>query len=243
MSHTIAPGTVGDWTSRSLRAVFVIEKYGIDFHTESDRSMEEACRARNLDPAAVMAEIEAVSAPRKAVQLDEGTIALRDLIRHIVARHHEYLKLELPRLRSRLDRMADRHGERDGRLLERLHGVFCRLQADLELHLHKEEMALFPVIENYERAAEQKTLPPPPPFGTVRNPITVMENEHSDVTEMLGQMREITRDYVPAEYACANFRAVFRSLEELEADLLEHIRLENDVLHVRAAQLESRLFA
>ena len=70
-----------------------------------------------------------------------------------------------------------------------------------------------------------------------------MEHEHREATALLAQMREITRDYVPAGYACANFRAVFHSLEELEADLLEHIRLENDFLHPRAVELEQRMLA
>lgn len=238
---SLAAGTVGDWTSRSFRCVVVIEKFGIDFHTDADAPLEEACRQRGLDPAVVQAELEAAAQPRVAVEKDWAAMSLRELIAHIIVRHHEYLKLELPRLRARLDRMASRHGERDGALLARLHAVYCELQADLDGHLHKEEVILFPVIERYEAAAKLGQPMPPPPFGTVRNPIGVMEREHDAVKEMLARMREITRDYVPAGYACANFRAVFASLEELEADLMEHIRLENDILHPRAAAVEKAL--
>ena len=39
--------------------------------------------------------------------------------------------------------------------------------------------------------------------------------------------------------ACANFRAVFNTLKELEADLHEHIRVANDLLHRRAEALEA----
>jgi regulator of cell morphogenesis and NO signaling len=138
--------------------------------------------------------------------------------------------------------MFQRHGERDGRLLARLHPVFVQIQEDLEAHLHKEEYILFPCIERYDTALRTGQPAPPPPFGTVRNPIRMMEHEHDAVRQLLAQMRDITRDYVPAEYACANFRAVFNSLKELEADLLEHIRMENEILHPRAAEAERRLF-
>lgn len=238
---SLVAGTVGDWTSRSFRCVVVIEKFGLDFHTEADLVLEEACRKHGLDPAVVQAELEAAAAVRVAVEKDWATMSLRELIAHIIVRHHEYLKLELPRLRARLDRMAGRHGERDGALLTRLHTVYCNLQSDLHGHLHKEEAILFPVIERYEAAANLGQLMPPPPFGTVMNPIGVMEHEHEAVKQMLAQMREITRGYVPADYACANFRGVFASLEELEADLVEHIRIENDILHPRAAALEKSL--
>ena len=238
---SLSPGTVGDWASRNFRCVVVVEKFGLDFHTEADLSLEEACAKHGLNLEIVLAELEKASAERTAVQKDWGAMTLREIIAHVIVRHHEYLKLELPRLRVRLDRMQSRHGERDGALLTRLHAVYCDLQADLEHHLHKEEMMLFPVIERYESAAQLGQLMPPPPFGTVMNPIGVMEREHDLVTQLLSQMREITRDYVPADYACANFRGVFASLEELEADLHEHIRLENDILHPRAAQIEKTL--
>lgn len=237
-----APGTVGDWTSRSLPAVLVIERYGIDFHEQADLPLEDVCRALGVDAERVKAEIEAVTKPRVADEGDFENMPLRKLIAHIVERHHEYLKLEMPRLRARLDRMATKHGERDGRLLERLHAVYVELQSEMQLHMHKEEMMLFPVIERYEAAAEMGTPAPPPPFGSVMNPVAVMEAEHESALNALKQMREITRDYVPAEYACANFRAVFRSLEEMEADLKQHIHLENDYLHPRAGKLEQRLF-
>lgn len=246
MSHAplseIRPGSVGDWASRNFRSVLVIEKYGIDFHDEAGLSLEEACARRGLDPAPVLAELESAAQPRLQSGGDFEQSNLRQVIAHIISWHHEYLKLELPRLRSRLDRMASRHGERDGRLLERLHAAFCELQADLDEHLHKEEMILFPFIERYDSAAERGLPAPPPPFGTVANPIRVMEAEHSRVHELLAQMREITRGYVPGDYACANYIAVFHSLEELEADLKEHIRVENDILHKRAQALERRLF-
>lgn len=239
MESTRIEGTVNDWASRSFRALLVVERYGIDFHDQGKRPFDQVCREKGLDPAAVAAEIESVSQPRLPVPLDEN-ISLRDLIQHINARHHEYLKLELPRLRARLDRMAERHPDRDDALLPRLREVFVGIQSDLELHLHKEEDILFPSIARMERAVKNGDPLPPSPFGSVRNPINMMEHEHATLQEMLKSMRAITRDYVAPDYACANFRAVFNTLKELEADLHEHIRVENDILHRRAAALEHR---
>lgn len=237
MNPVQIPGTVNDWASRSFRALLVVEKYGIDFHDHGGRPFDEVCRAKGLDPSAVSAEIESVSQPRLPVEIDEG-ISLRALTQHINQRHHEYLKLELPRLRARLDRMAMRHPDRDEALLPRLREVFVEIQQDLELHLHKEEDILFPAIVRLERAAANGEPPPPTPFGPVRNPIRMMEHEHATLAQLLIRMREIARDYVAPAYACANFRAVFNALKELEADLHEHIRVENDILHRRAAAIE-----
>jgi len=229
-------GTVNDWASRNFRALLVVERYGIDFHDQGQQAFDEVCREKNLDPAVVAAEIESVSQPRVPVKIEES-ISLRALTQHINTRHHEYLKLEVPRLRARLDRMASRHPDRDDFLLPRLRDIFVEIQADLELHLHKEEDILFPAIVRLERAALNGEPPPPTPFGPVRNPIRMMEHEHATLAQLLVRMREIARDYVAPDYACANFRAVFNTLKELEADLREHIRVENDILHVRAIAL------
>jgi regulator of cell morphogenesis and NO signaling len=237
MNPVEVQGTVNDWASRSFGALLVVEKYGIDFHDQGSRSFDEVCREKSLDPSVVAAEIDGVAQPRLPVAIVEN-ITLKALIQHINARHHEYLKLELPRLRARLDRMAMRHPDRDGGLLPRLRAVFVEIQEELELHLHKEEDILFPFIARMERAVANGQPPPPSPFGTVRNPIGMMEHEHAALQSMLTRMREIAREYAAPDYACANFRAVFNTLKELEADLHEHIRVENDILHKRAVALE-----
>jgi regulator of cell morphogenesis and NO signaling len=174
---------------------------------------------------------------------DWVNMPIRQFVQHILKRHHEYLKSELPRLRPFLDKMALKHGERDGGLTSELHAVYCGLQEELELHLHKEEMILFPFIESYEAADTAGTPPPRPPFGTVANPVQMMLQEHDGAIAALDEMRRITRDYAPADYACDNFRMVFRSLEEMDADLREHIRLENTFLFPRAIELEKKLLS
>src|ERR1035438_3972414 len=47
---------------------------------------------------------------------------LGELVKHIVATHHEYLKLELPALGNRLDKVHSVHGARDPATLDRTAG-------------------------------------------------------------------------------------------------------------------------
>jgi len=235
--------TVGQWAEKSLRAVLVLEKYGIDHHADEAFTLEEACQKRGLDAAKVQFELLQATTTRSDSERDWNAVPVDELIRHIIARHHEYLKLELPRLQARLRKMSSKHGERDGGLLNMLFTVFSDLQDDLDMHLHKEEAILFPFIERYARAAAGTEVPAPPPFGTIANPIAVMEHDHINVDKLLARIREITREYAIPDYACPNFKGVWHSLQELEADLKEHIRLENDFLHPRAKELERTLFA
>jgi regulator of cell morphogenesis and NO signaling len=64
-------------------------------------------------------------------------------------------------------------------------------------------------------------------------PIQVMEAEHLDHAENLARTRTLTADLVAPEEACPTWRALYLRLEQLEAELMEHIHLENNVLFRR----------
>lgn len=234
---------VGQWAERSLRVILILDSYGIHPHKDQHSTIEDACRERGLNPAIVLAELERAAAPRVTMEGDWDNIPLHELTAHLVRRHHEYLKLELPRLRAKLAFMTSRHGERDNNLLNRLSEVFNPLADELDDHLKKEEMILFPLIESYERSKIDGTPARRFHCGSVMGPITVMEHEHADATQALQALREITGNYTPPSYACPNFRGVWATLAEFDADLTEHIRLENGFLHPRGARLETELFA
>jgi regulator of cell morphogenesis and NO signaling len=79
------------------------------------------------------------------------------------------------------------------------------------------------------------------PFGTIQNPIRMMELEHQDAGESLSRLRTLTGNFDPPAGACATWRACYAALADLERDLHEHIHLENHVLFPAAMRLEEEL--
>lgn len=75
--------------------------------------------------------------------------------------------------------------------------------------------------------------------ASVGSPIAVMEHEHDSAGRALDRMRAVTADYTLPADACSSYRALFAGLQELEADLHQHIHLENNILFPRAIDLES----
>jgi len=155
---------------------------------------------------------------------------LEELIDHIVGTHHVYLRQALPRLTA----VA-------AEALTPLERVFLDLRSELESHMWKEEMVLFPLIRGLLAAEKTGVKPPPAHCGSVNNPIRVMEHEHAAATSALGEMRRLTGDYALPAGAPESHQTLFRGLSELEADLKTHIHLENDILFPRATALESRV--
>jgi regulator of cell morphogenesis and NO signaling len=131
------------------------------------------------------------------------------------------------------------YNERYGETLIGLPEVFSAVRAELETHMMKEERILFPAVAAVEAAVESGAALPRTPFGSVNNPIQMMEAEHDSAGQALSDIRRITRDFEIPEYACVTYRALMNGLQEFEQDLHLHIHLENNVLFPRAIQLEA----
>jgi regulator of cell morphogenesis and NO signaling len=229
--------TLADVAATSLSAVRTLEHHGLDYCCGGKQPFDEACRAKGLTPESVMQELEQAQAAGVSGK-DWQAAPLGELVKHIVATHHEYLKLELPALGNRLDKVHSVHGARDPETLDRMLEVFASLRAELELHLHKEEAILFPFLEQYGDAEAQGQPMPPVPFGTIRAPITMLEWEHESAGGALVKIRALTNDYRLPPYACSTVGALYEGLQALEADLHVHIHLENNILFPRAIALE-----
>ena len=60
---------------------------------------------------------------------------------------------------------------------------------------------------------------------------------------ILQKLRELTNDFTPPEHACTTWRVCYATLAEFEADLHQHIHLENNILFIKAIEMEKELFA
>jgi regulator of cell morphogenesis and NO signaling len=237
MPMTKTTTTLADVAATSLNAVRTLERHGLDYCCGGKQPFDEACVAKGLKPESVMREVEQAQGAGASGK-EWQTAPLGELVKHIVATHHEYLKLELPVLGNRLDKVHSVHGARDPEILGRMVEVFASLRAELELHLHKEEAILFPFLEQYGDAEVQGRPMPPVPFGTIGAPIAMMEREHESAGGALVEIRALTNDYRLPPYACDTVRALYAGLQALEADLHVHIHLENNILFPRAIALE-----
>jgi regulator of cell morphogenesis and NO signaling len=232
--------TVAEIAAGSLGAVRVFESLGIDYCCGGKRPLDEVCREKGLDAEAVQRELDGAATKPIPEQRDWTTARLTELIAHIIATHHAYLVRELGPLSERIAKVERVYSARP-EAADRVAGlseVFEALRCELLMHMRKEEMMLFPAIKAYEKAIEARKPLPPVPFGTVANPIRMMEFEHENAGAALGRLRQITRDFEVPDYACVTYKAMLSGLRELEQDLHMHIHLENNILFPRALKLE-----
>ncbi len=109
----------------------------------------------------------------------------------------------------------------------------------MTMHMQTEEQILFPYIEALGRAANGEAVLEPPFFQTVRNPVQAMMEEHDAAAAFVNQIHAASSAYTPPANACASYQALYRDLQEFEADLHEHVHLENNILFPRAIEMEA----
>lgn len=238
MHEPLTARTVGDVVAADFRTAEVFEQFGIDFCCSGRRSLADACRAAAADPDSVACAIEALP-PAIPTADDEARWPIPQLIDFIVSTHHAYVRSALPTITRHLAKLNEVHGSRHPELA-RVAAYFEQVRCDLEQHMMKEEQVLFPYVRELAECSEScgRTQSP---FGTVENPIRMMEREHQEVGDAMRIIRGLTRGYTPPEDGCTTYVLGMAELQQFERDLHRHVHLENNVLFPAAVQIEQRL--
>ena len=231
--------TVRELALENPAATRVFEKLGIDYCCGGNKSLEQACRAANLPMDQVLDSLETAKQATRAAQKDRDwqREPLPDLIAHISDAHHTYTRTEIARLGPLFDKVCSVHGKNHPELLQ-VRASFRGLAQELTMHMMKEEMVLFPYVLRLEEAVIRREPVLPPPFGSVVNPISMMEHEHDSAGNALRAMRHASSGYVPPTDACVSYQTLYQALADFEADLHQHIHLENNILFPRAIAME-----
>ena len=234
--------TVRELVGRYPQARKVFEEHGIDYCCGGGQSLANAAGERGLELSALVDGLEKAvrAAPGKTEPSDKDWYAapLGELLNHIVEVHHGYMKKALPRLRSLIAAVLNAHGASHGEMLRQVNELFSALDAEITNHLMKEEQVLFPYLAALGVHVRDEATVPTARFGSVRNPIQQMEREHESAGATLAQLRKVTDNYRLPSDACPTFAALYEELQHMEADLHQHIHLENNILFPRAIELE-----
>ena len=235
--------TVGELVAQYPQTRTVLEKWGIDYCCGGRHDLKTAAAEKSVNLDALLAALNEVIETIASKEIPEQnwtTATLAKLADHIEAKHHTFMKEQLPRLSLILAKVKKAHGDKHGQMLTELEDVYLSLLEEIEMHLMKEEQILFPYIRQIEAYANGSGPKPQVHCGSVANPITQMEREHENAGRALGRMRELTNEYTLPDDGCMTFVALYEGLAAMEADLHEHIHLENSILFPKAIELEAK---
>ena len=236
MTSITENSTVGEVASSFPASIPVFQHAGIDFCCGGNKTLGDVCKDKGLSVESLIAGVAQAQQPAESTgEKDWSAVSLAELIDHILAKHHAYLRTEMPRLAGMLAKVIQVHGKNHGESLNPLGRTYAGLHRELEEHMWKEENILFPLIRQMEQVSKQSGVMPGMPVG---GPIHMMEYEHESAGNALREMRRLTEDYRVPDDGCITYKALFDGLKAMEADLHQHIHLENNILFPRALELE-----
>ena len=239
MNYDIDNMTVAEVVTKNIKTADVFKKNGIDFCCGGNVSVKEICEKKSVDYEKLKAQIEAIET-KVECNLNYDSWDLDFLADYIVNTHHKYVAEANDLIAQYSNKVAKVHGNHNPEVVE-INDLFMEVAGELNMHMHKEEMILFPFIRQLANAKKSGQNIKPPHFGTIQNPINMMEMEHVDAGDIMKKIAELSNNFTPPDYACNTYRALYAKLEEYQNDLFEHIHLENNILFPKAIKLEQEL--
>lgn len=200
------------------RASALFRKYDMDYCCGGKQTLARAASRKALDLDLIEAELAKLA--EQPLEKDWRSVALAEIIDHIIVRFHDRHREQLPELILQATKVERVHAEKAS-VPRGLAKHLTMLHEELSSHMIKEEQILFPMIK--QGMGSQAT-----------GPVSVMESEHDDAGELVEVIKHITHNVTPPADACTTWRAMYNGINEMIDDLMEHISLENNVLFPRA---------
>lgn len=239
--HVIDPSrSVGELAIEIPGAARIFERLGIEYCCGGKRSLRAACQRKGIEEREVLEALEFSQNLPEATDEHWRHEPVAALIRHIVHHHHQYVRTETPRIQRLLDKTVTAHGDRHPELA-RIRHSFGAMASELAQHMAKEELILFPAIVRLEMPpGDQAARPAATCYDNFTRPVRMMIAEHELTGRDLDEIRQASDDFTPPPDACPTYRALYRALEEFDADMRRHVHLENNLLFPRALALEQQ---
>lgn len=231
--------TIGEMSRSDIRKIEVFKRFGIDFCCGGNKTLQEACGEKGIDILKVKEALDqSQDSSKDSMAYDEWN--LNFLSEYIVQRHHNYVRKQVPILLEISKKVMGAHSNAHPEL-KGLNSLIESLCAELNAHIHKEEIVLFPYIRQIEFADKNGETLPMPAFGSVHTPINIMMMEHESAGEILEEMNTLTDNYTLPVDACNSYNYLFEIIKAFEDDLKLHIHLENNILFPKAIAIEKRI--
>ena len=195
----------------------LFRRHDLDYYCGGKKTLKDACAEKGIALDSIVEELS-------ELQEKEGhgpeDLSPGGITAYIVRRYHQDLRTRLPAL-FQLAQKVERAHVGSPELPAGLSDFLKEFAVEMYSHMDKEEGVLFPLIERGQS-------------NFVKSPIARMEFEHEQHGQNLKRMKEMTKNYTPPANACPTWVALYNGLSELEAELMDHINLENNVLFPRA---------
>jgi regulator of cell morphogenesis and NO signaling len=159
---------------------------------------------------------------------------------YVVQKHHQYAIKAIAQIKPLIEKVVAMNAT-DHPQMKSIKDYFRLISNELQLHMQKEELVLFPYIHKLVLADKDGTQLTTPGFGSIKSPVSVMLTEHETIGIMAQKVVRLSSGFKAPADVNDTVLELYARLKEFDEDLQEHVRLENDILFPKAIELEQKL--
>lgn len=207
---------LADLPELDSRLLGVFTRMGLGFGFGED-SVEEACRKNGVDVTTflLICYVYLYDGNVPSEEVLQG-VEVRDIVRYLRNSHAYYMEVAMDNLEDLIERMLVPCEEKRKQVIRRF---FIEYKQELARHFAYEENTVFPYVEAV--LGHQA----PGAFTILQ-----YEENHSNVEEKLGDLKNLIMKYIPAECDPQATVMVLMHLYYLERDLRDHTSIEDNIL-------------
>ncbi|MDL5046785.1 hemerythrin domain-containing protein [Oscillatoria amoena NRMC-F 0135] len=218
---------------------YVLYYFGIRFDDYPEHTLENVCAEKGLSLKQVIRELENPTITQDDhISLISCPVDL--IIEYLKHTHFLFIKHKLPYICRLVNDFKAQHD--DYRSVERdLKVVFPLFVEDFIHHIYEEEDTLFRYIKALDRASRGNLLPTRLYYLIEKHSIQKFAIEHDVHDDEMEGIRKITNGYTLPLYAPLHVKVIYNELKAFEKSLVNHARIENEILFPKAMALETKV--
>ena len=216
----------------------VLHYFGIAFYDYSDKTLEQVCIEKGLRLDMVLNKMAAITevTTLTALSLNEYPVDL--VIEYLKHMHHKFVKESLTYVSGLIQKIEDDSLP----IVQDLKFVFPLFVQEFIEHIYEEEDTFFTYILMLNKAIDKGHTQLNILQDEInKNALVKFVKEHEAHDDVMKGIRNITNNYEVKEGSTLHLKVIFNALQQLETDLINHARIENEVLFPKAVLLEQKV--
>lgn len=225
--------TVDQWIKANANHAKVFLKHGIECcHGKQMLTLHEVCEQHRLDCSRVIEELAMVANP-SAEPVDVQGLSAPELAEYVRNQFHLHFAQLVCHLRPFTQKISRKHGAGDP-VLGALEEAFAAFARELEAQLQQYEIDVFPAMRGEMADTESLT--------QTTQVMLDLARRQQRIADAMGRVKTATGGYAVSPESCNTYRAVMRSLSELDSSIEEYGRLQHAYLLPRFNNLSAEAF-
>lgn len=215
----------------------VLYYFGIKFYDYSEKTLEEVCSEKGLNIKTVISSLETVSTSPAENKLSLVSFPVDLVIEYLKHSHYIFIKQKLPYIAKLIESLPATSKDHF-LLIQDLKLVFPLFVEDFIHHIYEEEDSLFSYVLMLNKALDGVKNVSKIFYAMEKYSLQEFATEHEHNDDEMKGLRSITQNYSLIPENDLHLRVIFAELKSFEENLIQHARIENEILFPKALELE-----